>query len=116
MVGVPIQEAGVPKVSGSAREMVEPVNCIVLDRDAGWRRCSYLEHRATGQRTTTHEENSDFQFAVRDPKAERDQKWGKYKEHRAGNPRGGLVLLSPTEPVGPSQNRDLMRAEGGGDG
>ena len=63
-VVLPIQIADVNKVLGSAREMVEAGNRVVLDRDSNGRDCSYIEHKSTGRKTTVREVNGAFQFQV----------------------------------------------------
>ena len=60
--------AGVNKVLGSAREMVEAGNRVVLDRDSYGRGCSYIEHRSTGRKTAVKEVNGAFQFQVVAPR------------------------------------------------
>ena len=54
MVSMPIQVADAKWILGSAREMVEAGNRIVMDRDNNGRSCSYLVHEATGQKTPIH--------------------------------------------------------------
>ena len=67
-VTMPMQVAEVKKVLGSAREMVEAGNRIVLDRDKSGRSCSYLEHKATGKKTKIYERNGNFQFELKVPR------------------------------------------------
>ena len=73
---MPIQIADVNKVLGSAREMVESGNRVVLDRDSNGRDCSYIEHKSTGRKTAVKEVNGAFQFQVvvpRNRQASRDE-------------------------------------------
>ena len=65
---MPIQVAEVNKVLGSAREMVEAGNRVVLDRDSEGRPCSYVLHKATGHKTNIYERNGTFQFDLKVPK------------------------------------------------
>ena len=75
-VVMPIQVADVNKTLGSAREMLEAGNRVVLDRDSNGRDCSYIEHKATGRKTAVHERNGAFQFNIvvpRDKEAKVDE-------------------------------------------
>ena len=67
---MPIQIADVNKVLGSVREMVESGDRVAFDRDANGKPCSYVEHKASGKRTTIHERNGAFQFDTRVPKGD----------------------------------------------
>ena len=55
---------------GSVREMVEAGNKVVFDEDANGNCCSYVEFKKTGKRTKIHDNNGNFQFAIRVPKGE----------------------------------------------
>ena len=67
-IGMPIQIADVNKVLGSVREMLESGNRVTFDRDDQGKPCSFIEHKATGKRTSILERNGAFQFDVRVPK------------------------------------------------
>ena len=69
-VSLPIQVADVNKVLGSVREMVKAGNKVVFDEDANGKPCSYVEYKKTGMRTVIHDNNGNFQFAIRVPKGE----------------------------------------------
>ena len=61
-VTMPIQVADVNKASGSAREMVEAGDRVMLDRDCEGRPCSCVLRKAAGHRTVIHERHGGFQF------------------------------------------------------
>ena len=65
---MPIQVADVTRVLGSAREMVDAGNRIVLDKDSEGKCVSYLECKATGVRTAIYECNGTFKFDIKVPK------------------------------------------------
>ena len=66
---VPIKlPTDVSKVLGSARGVPETGNRIVLGRDDQGRSCSYLERKASGQKTVIHERNGAFQLDIRIPR------------------------------------------------
>ena len=68
LVSMPIQVADVTKVLGSAREMVDAGNRIVLDKDAEGKCISYLECKTTGVRTSIYGCNGTFKFDIKVPK------------------------------------------------
>ena len=91
-MGLPIQVADVNKVLGSAREMVEAGNRIVLDRDAQGRSCSYIEHKSTGQKTAVHEKNGAFQLNIIIPKGKGEEVSAvQEREADQGFPRQGTL-------------------------
>ena len=61
-MSMPIQVAGVSKVLGSVREMVDSGNRVVFDKDANGKCISYLECKATKVRTAIHERNGTYKF------------------------------------------------------
>ena len=67
-IGMPIQIADVNKVLGSVWEILESGNRVTFDRDDDGKPCSFIEHEATGKRTSIHERNGSFQVDVRVPK------------------------------------------------
>ena len=91
-VSLPIQVADVNKVLGSAREMLETGNRIVLDRDEQGRSCSYIEHKSSGQKTAVHEKNGAFQFNIIIPKG-KGEEVSSVQEREAcqGFPRQGTL-------------------------
>ena len=91
-VGLPIQVADVNKVLGSAREMLESGNRVVMDRGAQGRSCSYIEHKATGRKTAVHERNGAYQFNIAIPKGKGEEvSVVQQRESVQGFPRQGTL-------------------------
>ena len=91
---MPIQVVDVGKVLGSAREVLDTGNRIVLDRDEQGRSCSYLEHNASGHRTVVKEVRGTFQFDIRVPRGttnESEDTGVQEVKNREGFPRQGAL-------------------------
>ena len=67
-MSLPIQIAGVSKVLGSVREMVDNGNRVVFDKDANGRCISYLECKATRVKTAFRETSGTYKFDIKVPK------------------------------------------------
>eukprot|EP00959_Pyramimonas_sp_CCMP1952_P249251 5210180-Pyramimonas_sp.AAC.1 len=89
---MPIQVAGVNKVLGSVREMVNAGNRIVFDKDLNGRSLSPIMNKATGKCTTIHERNGTFQFNIMVPKGPVEAVKPKSEANAAeGFPRQGTL-------------------------
>ena len=94
LVSMPIQVADVTKVLGSAREMVNAGNRIVLDKDSNGKCISYLECKATGVKTAIYESNGTFKFDIKVPKGRGgvEEVRGQEVTRSEGFPRQGTLM------------------------
>ena len=96
LVSMPIQVADVSKVLGSVCEMVDHCNPVVFDKGSSGKCISYLECKATGVETATHERNGTFQFDIKVPKGRgggvEEVTGGTVRSTSEGFPRQGTLV------------------------